>query len=145
MSPEAQAAAAVARPAPERRTALAIAALLLCLAALPAWVLTLDSPALRSTGAAAWALLALGALLGWVAVRADKRKWVFVLAALDTGLFTAFIWLFFVFARLPAASEARSRESGPDFELESTSGEKVSLSAMLARGPVLLVFYRGPW
>jgi peroxiredoxin len=33
----------------------------------------------------------------------------------------------------------------PDFELPDANGTKVSLSALLAEGPVVLAFYRGGW
>lgn len=33
----------------------------------------------------------------------------------------------------------------PDFELPSHDGRAVSLGALLARGPAVLVFYRGHW
>lgn len=33
----------------------------------------------------------------------------------------------------------------PDFTLEAAQGEDWVLSAALARGPVVLVFYRGDW
>lgn len=36
-------------------------------------------------------------------------------------------------------------ESAPDFTLRNARGEAVSLSALLARGPVVLSFYRGGW
>jgi peroxiredoxin len=33
----------------------------------------------------------------------------------------------------------------PPFELPTQKGERRSLSALLARGPVLLAFHRGTW
>lgn len=36
-------------------------------------------------------------------------------------------------------------EAAPDFTLESSAGERVSLSQSLANGPAVLVFYRGHW
>ena len=33
----------------------------------------------------------------------------------------------------------------PDFTLPNTDGEPVSLSRLLARGPVVATFYRGVW
>lgn len=33
----------------------------------------------------------------------------------------------------------------PDFELPDATGNKVSLSSLLAKGPVVLAFYRGGW
>ena len=36
-------------------------------------------------------------------------------------------------------------ERAPGFTLTSDSGQRVSLNAALAKGPVVLVFYRGHW
>lgn len=36
-------------------------------------------------------------------------------------------------------------ESAPDFTLPNPSGEQVSLSRLLAQGPVVVTFYRGTW
>ncbi len=33
----------------------------------------------------------------------------------------------------------------PDFRLENTRGDVVSLAALRARGPVIATFYRGVW
>jgi peroxiredoxin len=40
---------------------------------------------------------------------------------------------------LPSAAPA------PDFSLRDQRGETVALSALLARGPAVVVFYRGFW
>jgi hypothetical protein len=36
-------------------------------------------------------------------------------------------------------------EKAPDFTLPNTSGELVKLADLLARGPVVVTFYRGTW
>jgi peroxiredoxin len=36
-------------------------------------------------------------------------------------------------------------DQAPDFELPDVSGAAVRLSDLLARGPVVLTFYRGTW
>ncbi|MGH7263717.1 MAG: redoxin domain-containing protein [Candidatus Rokuibacteriota bacterium] len=36
-------------------------------------------------------------------------------------------------------------ERAPDFTLPSATGREVSLSGLLARGPVVLSFFRGRW
>ena len=36
-------------------------------------------------------------------------------------------------------------DAAPDFSLPNTSGELVSLSGLLARGPAVVTFYRGAW
>lgn len=61
--------------------------------------------------------------------------------------------LLFAAAALPApAADATKRttpvavgEKAPDFTLVDQNGRKHTLSAALAKGPVVLVFYRGYW
>jgi len=40
---------------------------------------------------------------------------------------------------------ARAGEPAPDFTLPNASGWSVGLKELLARGPVVLSFYRGRW
>jgi AhpC/TSA family len=40
---------------------------------------------------------------------------------------------------------ARAGELAPDFTLPNASGRSVGLNELLARGPVVLSFYRGRW
>src|SRR5262249_32301559 len=40
---------------------------------------------------------------------------------------------------------AKAGDRAPDFTLTSASGEAVSLGRLLARGPVVLSFFRGRW
>jgi peroxiredoxin len=40
---------------------------------------------------------------------------------------------------------ARVGEAAPKFTLPNAAGEQVSLDSLLARGPVVLSFYRGRW
>ncbi len=127
-----------------RRGARALFALLLCLLALPAWYATIDEPWMRSSGSAAWFLLGLGVAIGVSAARIDRRAWVRLLAGLDLTALAAFAWLFFGLARLPATRAAELAQA-PGFALESTEGRTIRLEDELARGPVHLVFFRGPW
>ncbi len=51
-------------------------------------------------------------------------------------------------ARLQPGTEGGGLAVGaaaPDFRLPAASGEQIALSEVLARGPVLLLFYRGHW
>jgi hypothetical protein len=128
-----------------RRLGLALLSVLLCLLAPVAWALTLDSPSLRANGAAAWGLLGVALLLGASAASADRRLVVQLLAALDVALVGLFGWLFFGLAALHAQPVADELRRAPDFTLPDQRGRPVSLGAELARGPVLLVFYRGHW
>ena len=36
-------------------------------------------------------------------------------------------------------------DKAPDFTLRNTSGQEVSLSRLLSKGPMILSFYRGRW
>ena len=40
---------------------------------------------------------------------------------------------------------ARVGQTAPDFRLPNTVGQPVGLTELLARGPVVLSFYRGRW
>jgi hypothetical protein len=44
-------------------------------------------------------------------------------------------------AQAPVAEQARA----PDFELPAHDGRTVTLAELVARGPAVLVFYRGHW
>jgi hypothetical protein len=44
-----------------------------------------------------------------------------------------------------AAKAKKVGEIAPDFTLPNASGEQVKLSDLLARGPVVVSFYRGTW
>jgi hypothetical protein len=43
------------------------------------------------------------------------------------------------------ASCLKEGDTAPDFVLPSPAGKPVSLKALLAKGPVILSFYRGGW
>ena len=125
------------------RTSLALVGLLLCLLAPLAWWATIDYPWMRASGAAAWLTLLIGLLLGASAALVDRRLWVRAVMVLGLAMLGLFVWLFFGFARLPATTGTLERAS--DFTLPDHLGRSVTLSQELARGPVLLVFYRGHW
>jgi hypothetical protein len=130
---------------PRRRLGLALLSVLLCLLAPVAWALTLDSPSLRADGAAAWAVLGVALLLGAAAATADRRLIVRLLVALDVMLAALFAWAFFGLAALHPQPAAEELQVAPAFTLPDEQGRPVSLAAELARGPVLLAFYRGHW
>jgi hypothetical protein len=49
---------------------------------------------------------------------------------------------------LEAGVEGRAVKEGrqaPDFSLPNVHGQKITLSALLRQGPVVLAFYRGGW
>jgi len=127
------------------RGPLAIAGLLVCLAAPFAWIATLNVPWMRSSGFAAWLLLAIGLALGGSAAKHDSRRRTRVLFGVDAAVVALFTFAFFGLARLPRSERAPTLARAPDFTLADERGNAITLSAELARGPVLLVFYRGHW
>jgi hypothetical protein len=132
--------------APARRNlVLGALGLALCLCAPFAWVLTLDVPLLMHTGAAAWLCIAIGLALGVSAMRNDTRKLLRVFVAADLVLAGLLAWGAYGLAQLPRAGVARASERAPEFDLVDHNGKPVRLSDELARGPVLLVFFRGSW
>ena len=50
-----------------------------------------------------------------------------------------------VSAAMTVPDAVRVGDRAPNFELPNARGERVRLSAALASGPVVLVFYRGAW
>lgn len=127
-------------------TLLALAGLLLALGAPLFWLKAFDSPHWRaSSGALAGLALAGGLVLGAAAAFTDRRRWVRLALAADVFLLVVLAGLYFGFARLPGARAARGLERAPDFALSDHEFRRVVLSEELAKGPVLLVFYRGHW
>jgi peroxiredoxin len=43
------------------------------------------------------------------------------------------------------ANALKAGQRAPDFQLSEASGQQVQLAALLAKGPVVLTFYRGGW
>ena len=44
-----------------------------------------------------------------------------------------------------ASGAQKAGDQAPDFTLPNPNGEMVSLSRLLAQGPVVVTFYRGTW
>jgi hypothetical protein len=44
-----------------------------------------------------------------------------------------------------ARQSLKEGDKAPDFTLPNVKGEPISLSELLARGPVIVAFYRGVW
>lgn len=131
-------------PSPARHGLRALLSLVALALAPLSWLWTLDRPFLRSTGATAWLLLAVALGLALSAARRDRRSWVRGIAIAQLAATAAFVWLYFGFSRLPHAT-AGELVRAPDFTLPDADGRSVTLSQELARGPVLLVFFRGHW
>ena len=127
-----------------RHSWLTWGSLLLVLAAPISFVLTLEQPFLRSTGALAFALLALGLLF---ALRGVVRRHRAARPILGAGVLLAgaCVWGFFGLARLPQTHGVEAGALAPDFTLADSAGTRWSLRDARRQGPVLLVFYRGFW
>lgn len=104
----------------------------------------LSIPSIRST---AWpVLLVMGAaavLSVWM-VRKPARRTARLMAGVNVALPLLFGGAFFGLQTLPAVA-SRLNSSASDFTLPDQEQRPVSLTAALAQGPVLLVFYRGHW
>lgn len=116
------------------------------LVAAPVYGLLLDHPLIRSTAWPMFLLAGAGAVAGAAYARLDDRTWVRWLGVVNVAaLLFAATWYFWL-SSLPAAdARARSLATAPDFKLSDQNGRQVSLSALIANGPVLLFFYRGSW
>jgi len=124
---------------------IAILGLLLTLAGPVTYLFLLDRPVLRATGLLAFGLMGAGVFVGIVALGHDRRLRVRLAAATNVVLLLVFGTGFFFLARLPDAGAFRRLVRAPDFTLPDHEGRPVSLAAMRARGPVLLVVFRGYW
>jgi len=130
-------------PSP-RGTAPALLSLLALVLAPFSWLWTIDRPFLRASGLTAWILLAGALALALSAARRDRRLWVRAVAGVQVVALALALWAFFGLSRLPETGVA-ALERAPDFTLPDQDGRPVTLSAELAKGPVLLVFFRGHW
>ena len=134
------------RPAarPQPRTLRALLSLVALVLAPFSWFWTIDRPFLRANGFTAWILLACAMVLALSAARRDRRRWVRAVAGVQVVALGFSLWAFFGFSRLPE-TRAAALERAPDFTLPDQDGHPVTLSTELAKGPVLLVFFRGHW
>ena len=133
------------RTASERSGGWALLGLLLVLSGPAAYLLLIDQPFMRSTGAQGFALIGAGALIGVIAARRDRRTWVRILGGINLIALVLAVVAFFALAALPAAPTFAQLETAPDFSLTDHRGQLVSLHEVREGGPVLLVFYRGFW
>lgn len=104
----------------------------------------LEQATLRSTGAIAWLLMAAGLGLGVYCVIRAPRRLTGVLAGIEAVLVGLFVFAFFFLLAVPKGTGAPLTQA-PDFTLPDQEGRPFTLSAELAKGPVLLIFYRGHW
>jgi hypothetical protein len=130
-----------ARPASRRTVRIVFSLVALVLAPL-SWWWSIDDPYLRSSGATAWMMLTAALFLSLSAAWRDKRGWVRAVAAFELACAGFFFWAFFSLARLPDTSLP---ERAVDFTLPDQDDRPVTLAQELAKGPVLLAFFRGHW
>src|SRR5262249_34759303 len=67
------------------------------------------------------------------------------LPLLLTGLLWLYTFYFSVFHGQQRVSRMQVGDRFPDFPLPDSGGRLVTLTAILIRGPVLLLFYKGDW
>jgi hypothetical protein len=122
-----------------------LVALLITLAGGFSYVLTIDSPWARETGAPAIAIMVVGCGFAlWLAMR-RRTKGAIATGAVNV-LLTGFLVVNIYLLRLPAAGAAPSvGAAAPDFTLVNHESRSVTRSTAYGGGPVLLVFYRGHW
>ena len=128
----------------KQRGKLALLSVVLLLLAPLSWAWTIDSPFWRKTGLSAWLLLALALGCAWTAARVDRRLWVRAILGLQVAALALFVVAEVFVNRLPEPRQAMLARA-PEFSLVDPVGETITLSGELAKGPVLLVFFRGHW
>lgn len=123
---------------------IALLGLLFALAAIPAYMLTMDNAMLRRTGLAAFLSYGIGSLLALIAWR--RGRWgTWIMSSLTLLLTGTFAGMFVFATRLPAATTIQNLSIAPDFTLPDQAGAPVSLQEARGKDRVLLVFYRGHW
>jgi hypothetical protein len=128
-----------------QRSGLWLLGLILSLAGPVAYMAFLGNAMLRATGAAGFALLIAGTLVGWIALRRDKRRRVRIAAGFDVFLLMLYTVGLFWLSALPGSPAFAALAAPPDFTLPDETNHPTKLSDAYAAGPVLLVFYRGFW
>ncbi len=125
-----------------RRTVRVVFSLVAFAFAPVSWWISIDDPELRASGMTVWMMLSAALFLSLSAGWHDRRRWVRAVAVFELVFAALFVWAFFGLQGVP---EAHPPGQAPDFTLSDQEGRMVTLSAELARGPVLLVFTRGHW
>jgi len=131
--------------APSRAGIRALVALVLTLAGPAVYMLLLDHPRMRASGAPAFGLMAAGAVLGLSAILYDRRWRVRLVGVFNVLFLGAFFYGFYWLMALPASGAVAAGTPAPDFALSDQDGRSISLAEYRDAGPVLLVFYRGHW
>ena len=100
----------------------AVAGLLFALAAVPVYILTIDNPWLRSTGAAGFALMFLGTGTALWATTRDRRWRVRIPALLTVVLTSLWVIAFCWYGELPKPGAASTMAAAADFTLQDQDG-----------------------
>lgn len=147
MAEEAASASVADAPAGRRAgTGLIWLGLLLALAAPVVYMLLLDNPFQRATGAVMFGMLILAAIVGLLGAQRKRRLWGWIVGALPAALLAFAAVGFTAFAKLPAEQGAiQVGDAPPMFTLADQTGRPVALATAMRGGPQLLVFYRGFW
>lgn len=124
-------------------------ALAVCVAAFvgaASWAMLLDIPSIRSTAWVNFIMVGADVAIGiWLALR-WRRRIVTVLAGVNVTVLVLFTAAFFFMMTVPTTGhELATGQPAADFTLPNHDGSSVSLADFHAKGPVLLVFYRGFW
>lgn len=129
---------------------LAVAGLVLTLVGGVSYFFLLGVPWIRAHGWPNLAVMLIGlGLTAWAIGMAKRKLGVGIVGGVQALVVAFFVLSLNVFADLPAPQ--RAAESQPAsrqarmFTLPDQNGKPVSLADALAKGPVLLVFYRGFW
>jgi hypothetical protein len=123
----------------------AVGGIILAIAGPASYMMLIDVPRIRSTGAPAFVLLLLGLWLSIVGMKRGPRVSTKILAGLNFAWVALFFFGFFVMGAIPDSPKFDGLKTAPDFTLKDENNSAVSLADARSSGPVLLVFYRGFW
>ncbi|GIK16174.1 MAG: hypothetical protein BroJett003_11380 [Planctomycetota bacterium] len=118
----------------------------LALLSIPAYLVWLDVPQLRSTALQSFALMIAGTVISLMTLKTDRRRRAKGAAIGTSGFLLLGTGMFFFATKLPqpaGAPEVGARVLG--FTLPDQTGQPVNLASLYERGLTLLVFYRGHW
>ncbi len=126
---------------------LALGGAAMTIAAGVSFMFLLEVPFIRNSGMPNFALMVLGCLLA-IAALGRRPRWPGAFATLLSAGFTGLFGYGIYLHGLPQPANATIASSSPtQFELEliDSDDKPVRLRDYAAKGPILLVFYRGFW